>query len=495
MAFSIVYKRLLEVSVLHEYFLYAKKENANYVKGYDLLTEEEKTDVLSKYNIHDILEIQPDEATQKLLQAYRMVFSKSPDGFVIGIRSDANDKPSILIDETLVLTFLVTLRAPFFHNYTGLRFLAEKESIYHFSNLTNNYKVYTDPGTNEQNIGNFLTQPILAFDQNQIYQAGDVRVDNVNNPTNIFEAIQDIPAGPFNAALWRPILPDFNTTETYYEGDLVLRNDVLFVATDDALNGAFDPGKWEEIGSLQAYLNQQEYANFRDIIPIRPSSFTIDFSPVTSNNASIELVRPVDGKVVAIYLVEDLNSQKQQFVRFANIPSGRYGLKVKNGSGIEVNTSQSGEFFLNSNKLGAKPFGSIQLTHHPSSTNKWEKWLDNTDKIQTPHPVYTLRFRNRFTFWRCIFNKDIQEMYQEGSASFPGTPGEEQTSFIAESGSLKRFASEELQPLSEAYQAVKTTYITQDNQRVKITLPNPPVNIVKPSKIDQKVYSEIFIQI
>ena len=101
---------------------------------------------------------------------------------------------------------------------------------------------------------------------------------------------------------------------------------------------------------------------------------------------------------------------------------------------------------------------------------------DQTDP-QNPIPLtFHLRFKNRRTFWRYVFNKEQNNPDgQLGAFERDGDANEKQ-----------KFKTIDCRPLTLAPQQLKK--FTSN-----VLLPNPDVNLVKPNKQDRKVYSEIFI--
>lgn len=117
MSFSIQYKPLFKVDVLHLYFL------NNGLKTFFTMTATEAAKQLDGYDLNSFLSIAPTNETQEKLKGYNLVFKNTNSGFAVWtkVRSDDNAFPFIPLPDDLSLSFLVQIKDPTFYNYTDLK--------------------------------------------------------------------------------------------------------------------------------------------------------------------------------------------------------------------------------------------------------------------------------------------------------------------------------------------------------------------------------------
>ncbi|MBN2709975.1 MAG: hypothetical protein JXR46_13115, partial [Calditrichaceae bacterium] len=138
MTFSIKYKPLFTVNILHQYFL--NKGNDDFFT----MTEEEKNKQLADYDVSNFMRITPTAESYQVLKNHRMVFKVVNTGFVVWVEvsEDQDTVPLIPLHNSLELTFLLTLLDHTFINFTKLD-ASNTGKLYFFSNVRPNK---ADPG-------------------------------------------------------------------------------------------------------------------------------------------------------------------------------------------------------------------------------------------------------------------------------------------------------------------------------------------------------------
>jgi hypothetical protein len=129
MSYSIQYKELFRVKILHRYFL---------DKGSDefrTMNETEQAKQLDNYNFQSIVTIAPTRETWQNLNGHNLVFKTLNSGFTVWSKvSETDDRePFISLDDDLNFTFLVQIRDSVFYNYTDLK-LENAGKLYYVSN-------------------------------------------------------------------------------------------------------------------------------------------------------------------------------------------------------------------------------------------------------------------------------------------------------------------------------------------------------------------------
>jgi hypothetical protein len=129
MSFSIQYKPLFKVDLLHLYFL------NNGLKTFFTMNATEAAKQLDGYALNSFLSIAPTLETQEKLNGYSLVFRNLNSGFTIWTKVSNTDNaiPFIPLPDDLSLTFLIKINDPAFYNYTNLK-LDNQGKINYFSN-------------------------------------------------------------------------------------------------------------------------------------------------------------------------------------------------------------------------------------------------------------------------------------------------------------------------------------------------------------------------
>jgi hypothetical protein len=115
--FTIGYKTLFSVQVLHRYFL-----NHGSTAFDAAPLDEQKTVKLirNQYDISRFWHIKPDRVTYQTLKNQRMVFKNLLDGFMIAVETGGTNSPFIPFPTELRLVFEIYPTDPFFMLYTDI---------------------------------------------------------------------------------------------------------------------------------------------------------------------------------------------------------------------------------------------------------------------------------------------------------------------------------------------------------------------------------------
>jgi hypothetical protein len=116
MSFSIQYKPLFKVDLLHLFFL------NNGLDSWFLMNAANASKQLDGYDLNSFFNITPTFETQEKLKGYNLVFRNLNTGFAVWakVSNDNNAFPFIPLTNDLSFTFLIKLKDPSFYNYTDL---------------------------------------------------------------------------------------------------------------------------------------------------------------------------------------------------------------------------------------------------------------------------------------------------------------------------------------------------------------------------------------
>lgn len=195
---TIHYKRLIEVRILHDYYLSKADLTSFYA-----LDDDEQADLLSsritreQYDIRSYLEIFPSESTRTILENYRLRMAPTPSGFVLGVKvkpnlNDAGEEeyaPAFKLTDALQLGFRLRFKNPNFNTYTNLKVRQSIPARYFFSNTNpNGAKIFPS-----------LSVPVGDFQAGKIYEPGELAVVG----GALQEALEETSSD--DAAAWRPV--------------------------------------------------------------------------------------------------------------------------------------------------------------------------------------------------------------------------------------------------------------------------------------------------
>ncbi|MEM7105414.1 MAG: hypothetical protein AAF502_19915 [Bacteroidota bacterium] len=133
---SVKYAILVEVNILHNYYL---------------ADAGSPLDLPAGYSVQNDLVIVPSPMTVTTLKNYRLLFRRTPTGLVILARMNGNETEiPMLIDRNIKMEFAVNLANPYFMNFSDLPMSAGVDRSYRFTNTHNNsnagLNLLSDPG-------------------------------------------------------------------------------------------------------------------------------------------------------------------------------------------------------------------------------------------------------------------------------------------------------------------------------------------------------------
>lgn len=354
------YRMLFQVDMLIDYYL--SEETALYQDTVDNPLEEVLQQQMNRYQLNSDFKIVPTDDTLVLLKNYRLQFKKNNRGFFVsGQVSSAGGGsfvPFIDMNESMSFRFGAYLENPYFYNFTNIRLendLNDKDQfVYYFSNRANN----VDGGVR------YLSSSMPNFDATYDYEASELFVDDSVplNPT-MFEAIESNGPGAFNAANWRQIFTGVNPLSQFVtnEDRIVLRPNVF---KHDV----------ESVG--------EEFIQFQlsDINGILVKS--LDF--LTTETGTPLTFCELD--------LNDLNSGYYQMTAQDDLANPLPELSLT--------------FFMDRVLFKERPFAIIECFHEPDGSLGDYRWLDQNNQNQLLFPEFTIRWKNRSTWWRYYHETD-----------------------------------------------------------------------------------------
>lgn len=364
---DLLYKKLFEVVVRHDYYL---KE----LSGTTSVWSED-------YNIHDDLDFIPTMECKKRLKDYQMVLKPCPCGFNLyarALKTENLDEFSsfIYIPSDLKLTFLIRRKNPFFSNFTNLRLTEEGKQLYYFNNLTG-HKVGSIP---------FLTLEMLLYNPLIPYQYGDL----ILRDGTIREATQSTyPPGSYNTDRWVTHEMEDARYVTHMDQIPWQRPDFTYKSTDDL------PGEIIKFELVDVIGNP---------VPLR-------------NIPNTDL--PQDTFIIPI----DTTHPLHHTINFDHVPEGKYTLRI-----IKTASTTESDFFLLNLLLYSNIFGIIEIfAHVPKPGLRFLKHRSigiNRESIIN-EKAYQIRFKNRLTTWKYLF-PDESEVIVNSPRGLRKTPTEYQ---------------------------------------------------------------------
>lgn len=195
---TILYKRLFEARILHDYFL-SKAD----LTSYYTLNENDKDEFLNsritreQYNTGNYIEVVPSATTQTIFDNYRIRMAPTPSGFIVGVKvklqlNDAGEEkylPTMALNDDLKLGFHLRIKDSDFNTYTNLKIRQPAPTRYFFSN-TNADGVKAFPS---------LSLPPADFQAGKTYEPAELAVVNGALQEALEETSND------DAAVWKPV--------------------------------------------------------------------------------------------------------------------------------------------------------------------------------------------------------------------------------------------------------------------------------------------------
>ncbi len=429
---TIIFKRLFEVNILHDYFLTTEDEISFFDRN-----KVSKEDLISKklfntaYDVRDIFEIEPLENTQTRISEYKLICKKTNLGLVVGVEvlkefkaGEIVYQPRFKIDSAVHLTFSIKSRIPFFKSFTNITLKPKLPSIYYFTNKDKEVFNHIDhtslPLSNKVNVH----QDGITYEMGALADFGG----------EIREALQ------------------------YTDGN--------------------DPNHWKKIEDWR-FVNESD----RLLLPHRFKYLLATDENVTQIEFILKDESANEIKKMSIIGVQTLQEIDLDFTKndaLTSIAPGLYTLSVIKNAGPEVVQ----KVYLDSAIYEKNYLGIIDIrldeVNSEYSLFDAEGYLNRSVDpvtLEKTHPIFELRFRNRRTYWR--YSKEID---------FTNDEKNDTNDFLTELSS-EILVSDVPKALTEAL--IPFRKLVPPNPPLELMLPPPKVTSIKMEK--EKIFSEIYI--
>jgi hypothetical protein len=308
---------------------------------FDTLGTDAQFALQNKYDVSDFFSITPTALTSSLLANYHAVCKATSTGLIAGLRytqTDALNLPEIKPNDTTTFSFYVTVVDGLFANYSALPLQLPVDMVYYFTN----------DAAFSKRVFPFITATPAVYAGGTNYYPGDMLVNNQAVPTKLFIAQKKNNLDPVAALAGNWITdPLVNEKPLLYAGapDMVRRMGRIFNYQVTVA------------GKLPTLILKDRFGN------------TINVATVTETG--------------------DLNQLKADLSTF---PEGLYYAHI-----ATADASYKDDFpFYYSQNSSAWAFIDIVIKSSDSAYN-----LLNPDGSPAS-PVFSLRFKNRATFWRYV---------------------------------------------------------------------------------------------
>jgi hypothetical protein len=260
----------------------------------------------------------------------------------------------------------------------------------------------------------------------------------------------------------------------YYFNNLTknisLQNQLYIVKKDDVVNGT-----------------DEKYASPEDYLRLECGNFNWHLTS-TAPRVTAELRFADSG----ISIVQNLENNKDTFhfqFGLTSLPAERFDLYI---DGLKVNNQP---FYNNSSFWDESVFAVIELFYSDMVPDEY-LFIDESqmvpDRIQIIRPKkYLVPFRRRKTKWRYIINK-----ISNVTLPNPTIIESEDKWHFTPKGSMV-FESDELIPMQES--PISGIYLQRDagdsSSIMHTSLPNAPVEMIRPDILQNQIYSDIYVNI
>ena len=364
---KVIFKRLAEVQVLHDYFLTMADGTSFFEKN-----QSEKEDFLNKriyqglYSANSIFEIAPIPSLKE--QNNKILFSETSLGFIIGVEveevivaGEVRYRPVQEISKDLDLSFSMIPRLAYFKSLTSLQLDNSIPAIYYFTNKGRSV-------LNENTVPAYTSLPLSK----------------------------------------NPLSPQ--ATENYEMGTILDFSGNIREANQNTDGN--DPSHWDDIEDKRVVTRADRMLlphKFR--LRFKASQAVTDLQIILEDPASNEIkniqkssIDPLKNMVLNFEKVDENDSNSSA------IASGVYNLRISiNGGGEIVN-----KILLNNDLYKQQHFGVINISFQEE--NSPFSLLDSQGFLKTKieaggqkisHPIFEIRFRNRRSYWRYKKNTDF----------------------------------------------------------------------------------------
>lgn len=341
----------------------------------------------------------------ELLNQYRLIFRQAGNKLII-LTPAQNGKPLSELSPNIVFRFYLFCENVYFTHFTNWDQDDYKDKKFYATNQNNNFS----------EASRYLTTPIADYDEEVVYQQGNLVV-NADGEVN--ECLQANPAG----ANSKPLT---------------------------------DKNFWKRLAD-----NKTQYATTDDLI-----DFTKDLLPlVTIPGAKIK-VEGFDNtkkdfkRIILDHTVGETTNMSDTIKIFSGLAAGRYKLTINGKEKLVYYDPHSG---------AKKAWGIIDI-HHEGDLPKEMQILDGgklpsdkTDETKLTPRDFVIHFRNRSVLWKYNLRL-MKDNYSISDSSAHKILFEKKDS---------AFVSKEPVPLSE--EPIKTLTLKKDNSAVIDVLKNPVI--------------------
>ncbi len=374
---------------------------------WDAMNQEEKNQQEEKFDVRDILNIIPTSDCNQLLSAHQCVYRKTNSGILVGIKAVPDISNAGEFKPFVSLKDEDTFKfAVFLKDYNFLNYTALS-----LQSGRNNMYVLSNSTINDSNTFPSVSTIPPVFESGKTYMPGDMLSDNSTSQTKLYTALVKTSANPAGSADW--------LTENH---------------------GGNTP------------LN---YMNQNDSYPVANGFFTYTMK----EKNSLPVAQITDAAGYSVYPKMDIlqGDFYQLQVDMLKFKEGLYTIQI-NSESTAYQDSITFCLLQNSNT----PFALIEI-----KVKSRQSGYDLLDQEDLRSPVFEMRLRNRYTFWRYISKKF-------------STP----------------FITGQPLPLTR-YGNIEILKPPEPGESEPLALPNPSAGIIKAEALNNasetKYYSEIHI--
>jgi len=184
MSYSIKYKELFSVKILHRYFLDKGTEK------FSMMAEAERLKQLGDYNFQSAVSIVPTAKTHQKMNGRKLIFRTHSAGFTVWSKvAELDDKETfIALDDDLFFTFIIQTKHALFYNYTDLK-LENIGKTYYMANRalvteSNNFPLIDTAGSNSHIDEGFILS--AEAEKNELEKLGVGEQSNMLGIIRIF---------------------------------------------------------------------------------------------------------------------------------------------------------------------------------------------------------------------------------------------------------------------------------------------------------------------
>jgi hypothetical protein len=432
---TIIYKKLFEVRILHEFYLSQPDETSIFnLSPEDRIQKLEKMLQRGLYDIRKDLVLRPTPSCEKILKNHRMKFLQTATGFLIGaevfvLQNGAGPERYVLqvplSGKAQTWTIGLGIKNPQFMNFTNIPAPFLVPARYLFSN-DNSDSRRTFPS---------MSNEVPEFEAGRSYEMGTL----IKIGAKLFQAQQKT-NDP--ATGWIEIAQDNHWAA---ENDRILLPDRFMYTTSG-------PG----IGSAEFILR---------------STSGDEIARIDSQDDTIRKQLDESGNLAGVEI--DLTLAGTTGDGPGPVEPGNYQLEISEsgGSGRQLPIHISNELY------NGNLFGGVLINGSGGSDPAFRIIDEDGTLVRLPdgsHPVFEIRLKNRITYWR-----------YRSTAGKKLEAKNKATGFLTAVDSGSQLVSKN----SRSMQKVPLQFVDGGD---KIFLPNPSSSRIIPEQ-DGRIYSDIFI--